>query len=112
MQPSRYAAAPPDPAPHAAVHDTVSPELEAARTRAAERLRRARAALELDDPAHVFAALREAWYEIDNVPGGDAFQDLVAIDAVAQQLRRHDRDSAGSALDAVADRFCGHAPAH
>lgn len=94
---------PPEPVPR---------ELQVARHRAVEHLRHARLALAHGRPRRAIKALRDAWHELEDVPGGDAFQDLVAIDEAARRLARQEGKSATSALDAAVLRLRGLAASH
>jgi len=89
----------------------IDPELREARLRASSELRLARSELAQQHPQRALVAIAHAWHELAHVPGGEAFQDLVALEEAARLARvsslQPDAISAASAVDAALARLQG-----
>jgi hypothetical protein len=65
------------------------PELGIARARAEVALRQARDEFARRHPERAIVALHHAWDALAHVPGGEAFEDLVALDRAIEAACQH-----------------------
>lgn len=86
-------------------------QLQAARTMAELALRLARDEFARHHPERALVALHRAWDALAHVPGGEAFEDLVALDLATLEayahLTRSDADLAVRAMDGMITRLHG-----
>lgn len=68
---------------------SIDPELGVARARAEVALRAARDEFASRHPERAILSLHHAWDALAHVPGGEAFEDLVALDAAIETAYRH-----------------------
>ena len=68
---------------------SADPELGIARARAEMALRQAREEFAGRHPERALLSLHHAWDALAHVPGGEAFEDLVALDVAIETAYRH-----------------------
>ncbi|MEY4766348.1 MAG: hypothetical protein RI907_3021 [Pseudomonadota bacterium] len=87
----------------------LDPGLSAARRRAEAALRDARNEFARQHPERALLALHRAWDALVHVPGGEAFDDLVALDDAIERAYRHldlaHADLAAQTMDQVIARL-------